>query len=112
MKELFEIFEELGLPYFRQGTLSDDNYPDSFFTFSNFDTPNTSFYDNYGKRYIEKVSVGFYTNDPSFIYSKMNEFIEKAKAREIVVEGRGSDAPSGKENYYGRKITINIIHNS
>ena len=110
MIELFEIFEKLGLPYFKQGTLSDDNFPSSFFTFDNFDTPNISFYDNDEKRYIEKINIYFYTNDPNLIYSKMNEFIDEAKKKGFIVEGRGKDAPSGKENYYGRYLTINIIH--
>lgn len=110
MNELFEVFEKLGLPYFRQGTLSDDEYPNSFFTFDNFDSQNGSFYDNSERRYSMKVNVYFYTNDPRLVYSKMNEFIEASKSKGFIVEGRGKDAPSGKQEYVGRYVTINVIH--
>ena len=110
MKELFEIFEELNMPYFRQGSLSSENYPDSFFTFWNFDTNNDSFYDNNETRYIEQFFIYFYTNKAELIYSKMDEFIALAKKKGFVVEGRSYDTNSGKTDYFGRVCKINIIH--
>jgi hypothetical protein len=110
MEELFTIFENLQVPYYRQGSLSSDEYDSSFFTFQNFDTPNDSFYDNHETRYIEKVQVCFYTNDPNLIYSKMNEFILAAKTAGLVVEGKGYDTPADRNDYFGRRIIVNIIH--
>ena len=110
MNELFEIFEKLGLPYFRQGSLSDDNYPNSFFTFWNIDTPSDCFYDNEERCYKEIINVYFYTNNPKIIYSKMDEFIKEAKLKGFIVEGHGKDTSSGKIDYFGRYITITIIH--
>ena len=110
MQELFNLFNKMGLPYFRQGSLSDDNYPNSFFTFWNINTPNDSFYDNKASRYIEEVMIYFYTNDAKLIYSKMDEFIRLAKEAGFIVEGRAYDTNADKVNYYGRLVKINIIH--
>lgn len=110
MQELFNLFDEIGLPYFRQGSLSDADYKPSFFTFWNIDTPNDSFYDNSEHRYIEYVQVGFYTNDANKIYSVMDDFIARAKQKGFVVDGRAKDANADKENYFGRVCYIKIIH--
>lgn len=110
MQKLFDLFNEIGLPFYRQGSLSDEDYKPSFFTFWNIDTPNDSFYDNHETRYIEYVQVGFYTNDATKIYSVMDEFIKKAKERGFVVEGRAQDANADKENYFGRVCYLRIIN--
>ncbi len=110
MQKLFDLFEEIGLPYYRQGSLSDEDYKPSFFTFWNIDTPNDSFYDNHETRYIEYVQVGFYTGNANEIYSVMDEFIKKAKERGFVVEGRAQDANADKENYFGRVCYLRIIN--
>lgn len=110
MQKLFDLFAEFGLPYFRQGSLSDEDYKPSFFTFWNIDTPNDSFYDNHETRYIEYIQVGFYTNDAGKIYSVMDEFIKKAKEHGFVVEGRAQDANADKENYFGRVCYLRIIN--
>lgn len=112
MQKLFDLFNEIGLPFYRQGSLSDEDYKPSFFTFWNIDTPNASFYDNHETRYIEYVQVGLYTNDAEKIYSVMDEFIKKAKERGFVVEGRAQDANADKENYYGRVCYLRIINKS
>lgn len=111
MQKLFNLFEEIGLPYFRQGSLSDEDYKPSFFTFWNIDTPNDSFYDNAEHRYIEYVQVGFYTNDANKIYSVMDDFIERAKSKGFVIAGRARDANADKADYFGRICYIRIIHN-
>lgn len=110
MNELFNLFEKLGYGYFRQGSLTDETYPNSFFTFWNYDTPSTSFYDNDEKRYIERVQVCFYTNDAKLIYSVMDQFVIEAKQAGFVVSKRAYDVPADKENYYGRLVNIDIIH--
>ena len=115
MQKLFDLFEEMGYKnaegFFRQGSLTDEIYPSEFFTFWNVSTENDSFYDNKEHRYIEYVQVGFYTNDATKIYSVMDNFIEKAKAKGFVVDGRPRDANAGKPNYFGRVCHIRIIHN-
>lgn len=110
MEELFKLFDEIGLPYFRQGSLSDKDYPASFFTFWNIDSPNDSFYDNKETRNIEYIQVGFYTNDADLIYSQMNDFIDRAKEKGFVVQGKARDTNADKDNYFGRLVYIRIIN--
>lgn len=110
MEKLFALFREIGLPYYRQGSLSDADYPSEFFTFWNIDTPNDSFYDNKETRFIEYVQVGFYTNKATHIYSVMDDFIARAKEKGFAVAGRAKDAPADKDNYFGRVCYLNIIN--
>lgn len=115
MQELFALFEEMGFlnaeGFFRQGSLSDENYPEKFFTFWNIDTENDSFYDNSEHRYIERVQVGFYSTDADEIYSVMDDFIKRAKEKGFVLDGRARDADADKPDYFGRVCFIRIIHN-
>lgn len=117
MQKLFELFEEIGLPYFRQGSMSDEDYQPSFFTFWNIDTPQDQHYDNELHRFNEYVQIGFYTNDASKIYSQLGEgekgeFIEKAKAKGFIIAGLPRDADADKDNYFGRVCYIRIKHKS
>lgn len=113
MQKLFDLFEEIGLPYYRQGSLSDEDYPPSFFTYWNIDTPNGSFYDNNATRQIPYIQVGWYTNDANKIYSQLDkdgEFYKKAKAKDFVFAGGAKDANADKDNYFGRVCYIRIIN--
>lgn len=110
MQKLFNLFEEIGLPYYRQGSLSDEDYKPEFFTFWNIDTPNIRHRDNKAKEYAPYVQVGYYTNDAKKIYTGMDEFIAKAKAKGFVVEGRPKDADADKADYYGRVCYLRIIN--
>lgn len=109
MQKLFELFEEIGLPYFRQGSMSDEDYQPEFFTFWNIDTPQDSHYDNKLHRYHEYIQVGYYTNDAAKIYSVMDNFITKAKEKGFVIAGLPRDANADKDNYFGRMCYIRII---
>lgn len=108
MQELFTLFEEIGLPYFRQGSMSDEDYQPEFFTFWNIDTPQDAHYDNELQRFNEYVQVGFYTNNAEKIYSVMNDFIERAKAKGFVIAGMPQDANADKPDYFGRICYIRI----
>ena len=110
MEELFKLFDEIGLPYFKQGSLSDEEYPASFFTFWNIDSPNDSFYDNKETRNIEYIQVGFYTNDANLQYSKMADFINRAKQKKFIIRGRDRDANADKKGYVGRMVYIRKIN--
>lgn len=109
MQDLFDLFEEIGLPYFRQGSMSDEDYAPSFFTFWNIDTPQDSHYDNELHRYNEYVLIGFYTNNANLIYAQMNDFIERAKFKGFVIAGMPQDTNADKPNYFGRFCYIRII---
>lgn len=111
-EKLEEIFKKLELPYSRQGSYESENdYPPSFFTFWNANTPNDGFYDNKEHRVLWYWYIYFYTKNASIFYSKMNEFIALAKEAGFIVEGRGSDAPTDRPDYFGRYVRIIYIEN-
>lgn len=110
MQELFNLFDSMNYPYFRQGSLSDEDYPNSFFTFWNYSTPNLRHRDNKSREYCENVMVYFYTNDPTKIYSVMDEFITLAKQKGFIVEGKAYDTPTDKDTYFGRLVAIKILN--
>lgn len=108
--KLEEVFKKTGLEYSRQGSYGeDDEYPESFFTFWNFDTPEEGFYDDEANRSVWYWQVYYYTKDPATLYSKMDEFVRLAKEAGFVVEGRGHDIPSDRPDYPGRMITIKYM---
>jgi hypothetical protein len=110
MTELFNLFDEIGLPYFRQGSLSDEEYQPKFFTYWNIDSPRLSYYDNKSRRWAEYIQIGFYTNDADLIYSVMEDFIRRAEEKGFLVEGKPKDANADKKGYFGRVCYIRIIH--
>jgi predicted lipase len=110
MKQLFDLFDEIGLPYFRQGSMSDEEYAPSFFTFWNIDSPNLQIRDNNARSYAEYVQVGFYTNDARLIYSVMDDFIKRAKEKGFIVEGMARDANADRDDYFGRICYLRIIN--
>lgn len=115
MQKLFDLFKEIGLPYYRQGSLSDEDYKPSFFTFWNIDTPNTQHRDNTAKEYTPYIQVGYYTNNANLIYSQLEEggeFYTKAKAKGFLIDGRAQDADADKDNYFGRVCYIRIKNKS
>lgn len=107
---LNEIETEKGFPFYRQGSLSDNEYPSSFFTYWNFDTPNDKFYDNEELRFHELVQIGFYTSDANLVYSEMDSFRERAKAKGFHCT-RATDAPSGKDTHFGRVCVLTKTNN-
>lgn len=110
--KLEKIFIAIGLDYTRQGSYeSEELLPSSFFTFWNYDTPDDGFFDNKANRRIWVWQIYFYTNNPSLIYSKLEEFIVLAKQEGFIIEGNGSDIPSGAPNYFGRMVRIRFIEN-
>lgn len=109
-EKLEPIFQQLELPYSRQGSYEEDaELPESFFTFWNMDTPEGGYYDNKAHKAVWFWSIYFYTKNPTLIYSKLNEFITMAKEQGFIAEGRGRDIASGIPNYNGRYVVLKYI---
>ena len=109
-EKLEPIFEELELPYSRQGSYEEDEeLPESFFTFWNMDTPESGYYDNDAHKAVWLWAIYFYTKNPALIYSKLENFIKIAKEKGFIAEGRGRDIASGIPNYSGRYVVIKYV---
>lgn len=116
MQKLFDLFDSIGLPYHRQGSLANREYPPSFFTFWNVDTQPTKHRDNKLIKYDELVQIGFYTNDASQIYSQLDvggEFYQKIQENNKYFEiaEMPQDADADEDNFFGRVCLIRITHN-
>lgn len=108
--KLEPIFQAIGLDYSRQGSYeSSEDYPASFFTFFNFDTPESGFFDNVANRAVWFWQIYYYTNDPATLYTQLDDFIARAKAVGFIVEGRGNDIPCDRPDYVGRMVRIKFI---
>lgn len=108
--KLEEVFVALELPYFRQGSFSDDEeLPESFFTFWNADTPEAGYYDNKAHSAVWFWYVNFYTKDASLLYTKLEQFITMAKEKGFITAGKPKDIASGEPNYLGRYVQIKYI---
>ena len=108
--KLKAVFDVMGLEYSRQGSYSDESeYPESFFTFWNFETPEDRFYDNHPNCAIWYWNVYYYTKRPETLYSTMDHFMELARAEGFIIEGRARDIASDRPDYPGRMIRLIYI---
>ena len=111
-KRLIGILETFGFPVFLQGSLNEDeNYPPSFFTFWNFETPEDVHYDNKPARAVWGVWVYLYSDDPETVDTKLIEAAKALKADGWIIEGKGEDVVSDEPTHTGRMITCRIIEN-
>lgn len=109
-EKLESVFKKTGLDYSRQGSYTDDSeYPTSFFTFWNFDTPEGGFYDNDSHKAVWFWQVYYYTKYPETLYTRMDELVELAKKEGFIPDGRGTDIQSDRPDYPGRMITLKYI---
>ena len=102
-EELERILEATGYPAALQGTIGD--YPESFYTYWNFDTPET-FYDNTAADAVWGFWIFFFSTDPALVESETNAVITRLRAAGWIVEGRGEDALSDEPTHTGRRLTI------
>lgn len=104
--KLIDILESRGFPVFLQGSLNaDGKYPDTFFTFWNFETPDGQFYDNESHSAVWGFWVFIYSNDPETVETEETTIRKLLKENGFILSGR-EDADSGRETHTGRMITV------
>ena len=104
---LTNTLKDFNYPVIRQGSLgADEAYPDSFFTFWNFSTPDSSHYDNKPKIADWGIWISFFTNNPDLIYSIPDQVKQKLEVKGFIVTGKGEDAFSDVPTHVGRRITV------
>ena len=102
-EELIKILEATGYPASMQGTIGE--YPDSFYTFWNFETPET-YYDNNPVNALWGFWIYFFSTDPALVESETSAVIARLRAAGWTVAGRGEDALSDEPTHTGRRLTI------
>lgn len=108
-KKLIDLLETLKVPVFQQGSLNEnEQYPDSFFTFWNFENPDGQFYDNENHASIWGFWVFVYSNDPERVESLERDAKKLLKKNGFIFSG-SEDADSGRETHTGRMMTFYIM---
>lgn len=105
--KLIEILETFGYPVIRQGSLGpDEEYPDSFFTFWNNDSPDHAHYDNaeYGTEW--DFDVNFYSTDPEKTYKVLADARIELKQNKWIIPGKGYDVASDEVTHTGRGMRV------
>ena len=107
MNKLYSIFEEMGYPYYRQGTLPDGPYQDnSFFTFWNIPNDKLAYYDNKSRASAINIQVYFYSNDFKIIYTEFDRLIDLLEQNDFISQDDGRDVPSDYKTHLGRTCSI------
>ena len=109
---LIEILESFDYPVFLQGSLNpDESYPDSFFTFWNFENPESAFYDDNANRCIWGFWVYFYSIDPVKVEQIPEQARKMLKSAGWVVEGKPNDIDVDRPTYTGAFFTVYGLEN-
>lgn len=106
------LTEAFGYPVYLQGSLNpDDPYPDSFFAFWNFDTPEAAFYDNDPGRAVWGFYVYFYSTDPALVESVPNAAKKTLKENGWIPQGKPIDTTTDRITHTGMMMTFRKFEN-
>lgn len=107
IQKLLNAIDSLGFPAYLQGSLAEtDKYPESFFTFWNFQSEETKTFDNKPVACDWGYWLYFYSTDPILVESVPLQAKELLKAEGFEVWGKGEDVNSDVITHTGRMITI------
>ena len=110
--KIIDLLKTLGFPVIRQGSLPEgEQYPDSFFTYWNFDTTEERHLDNQATRIVLGYWVYFYSTDIDLTYSELERARKLLKANGFICDERGQDVASDTPSHTGRMITVYLIEN-
>lgn len=106
-QELIDLLETFGYPVFLQGSLNSvDEYPESFFTFWNFETPEDSFYDNDATKAVWGFWVYFYSTDPDLVETIPEQARRLLKQNDWILQGKAHDITVDTPSHTGAFITV------
>lgn len=113
MKEqLISILATLGYTVFLQGTLQDTaSYPESFFTFWNFTTPEAAYYDNDAGRAVWGFWIYFYSTSPLLVETEPEKARKLLKSSGYILEGKAHDIAVDKPTHTGAFFTCYVYEN-
>lgn len=110
--ELCEILEAFKYPVYLEGAINpDEPFPDSFFTFYNYSTPERQFYDNAAGGAVWGFWVYFYGTDRETVETTIEQAFTSLKSSGWIPQGRPQDARSDIPTHTGRMINVRKIEN-
>lgn len=103
---LIEILSAFGYPVRRQGSLTQDAYPDTFFTFWSNDETGQSYYNNGVASIVYSYSVYTYSTDTEFAYTLQRNAVKALEQNGWTISDRGYDVQSDDIDHIGRGFDI------
>lgn len=111
-QKLLEILDDFGYPVFLQGSLSEPGaYPDSFFTFWNFENPEGEHYDNSANVCVWGFWVFFYSTDPELVESVPEAARQALRAQRFLSGEKPADVRVDVPTHTGAMFTVYGIEN-
>ena len=105
--KLINTLEALGFDVILQGTLdSDDNIPEAFFTYWNWETPRSSYYDNKHSKIIGSYEVVAYGFDRTTVETMIQNAIVKLEEAGFIIDSEGEDIASNIKSQTGKMIEV------
>lgn len=105
-QEIIELLETFNYPVFLQGSLNpDEAYPDSFFTFWNFDNNDAAFYDDNADRAVWGFWIYFYSINPRLVESVPEQARQLLKSNDWIIQGKATDINVDRPTHTGAFFT-------
>ena len=105
--DLIALLQTLGYPVFLQGSLNaNEAYPESFFTFWNFETPEAAFYDDFAGRAVWGFWVYFYSTNPLLVETEPEKARKLLKSNNWILQGKANDIDVDRPTHTGAFFTI------
>lgn len=111
-KKLVDLLNILNYPVFLQGSLLDNEvYPDSFFTFWNFQGDENTHYDNIPNSCSWGFWIYFYSINPELVETELDKVKKILKQNGFTTKGKAIDAASDVKTHTGKMLTIYYLEN-
>lgn len=108
MRTLLNNILESIKPCYLQGTLTGQEYPETFFTYWCFEAPE-EYMDNKPYKALWGFWVYCYSNDRTTLETCLKDAIEMLREQGFIVQGRGEDAASDERTHTGQMVTVYYI---
>ena len=106
---LIDALTPLGFPVLLEGSLSPKSYPDSFITFWNFYSSNTSF-DNDDMMTEYGFNIRFYSVSPNEVEKAKKLILKALKDAGFIPDGKGNDFTFNSETQHlGWSVDVYIL---
>lgn len=93
-----------------QGSLlSNEPYPNNFFTFWNKNSSDGTHYDNVATSVLYEYEVNFYSNNPENVYSVLRTAITKLRTAGFIISGDGYSVASDEPTHDGRGVDVEYL---
>ena len=110
--DLIALLQTLGYPVFLQGTLNANaEYPDSFFTFWNFETPEQAYYDNDANMAVWGFWIYFYSINPTLVETEPEKARKLLKQNSFTLDGKPHDIDVDRPSHTGKFFSVYKFEN-